>query len=421
LKRRELRLWGREYGPFTSALSKQAGAFSDGGGPLELDLHLVEISELEHRLLDGSLASSGEADVLLLNTDWLPGCLQRGLLLALDEELAAAPPPGWPDAWAPALRELQQDADGHVYGLAYHDGPMMLMYRRDLFEDARRSRRFDDNFGRPLAPAKTWDDFMDQAHFFTDPGAGSWGTIFAGFPDAHNNVYDFLVQLWGRGGDVVDAAGMPVLGAGAAGAAAQWLADLWHRQGVVDPAAAGWDSVASGVHFAAGEAAQMVNWCGFASLAADPASPTHGLLACAPAPEVAGRARVTMNSYWVLAVPRGSREPELAWAFLRHTAGEEMDRLTAVEGATAVRRDTWSDPEIQKLAPYYSVLEDAHKGSRSVWRDPRWPAVADVLNDAMADLVVRRREPRAALLRAQQRLEALLGAEGHGAPEIGQQ
>ena len=416
---RELRLWGREYGPFAAALSKQAAALSNGHGRVQLELHLVEISELEHRLLDGDLGLSGEADVLLVNTDWIPGCLERGLLLALDEHLSVSPPSGWPDAWVPALRELQQDQEGHVYGLPYHDGPMMLIYRRDLFEDAERVQLFYDRFGRRLEPAKTWDDFLDQARFFTEPKSGLWGTVFAGFPDALNNVYDFLVQLWGRGADVVDSSGKVQLGSPAAIDAADWLADIWHRQEVMDPRAAGWDSVASGVHFAAGEAAQMVNWCGFASLAAEPGSPTHGLLACSPAPGVPGATPVTMNSYWVLAIPVGSRDPELSWKFLCHTASQEMDRVTALEGATAVRRDTWSDPDIQELAPYYGALEDAHRGSRSVWRNPRWPQVAKELNEAMADLVVRHREPRACVLEARERVQAVLEDKGPGDRERG--
>ena len=32
-----------------------------------------------------------------------------------------------------------------------------------------------------------------------------YGTVFAAFPDGHNTVYDFCLQLWSRGGDLTDA------------------------------------------------------------------------------------------------------------------------------------------------------------------------------------------------------------------------
>ncbi len=406
--RSTLRLWGRTYPPFASALAKQGAALDELDGAGGVETRLIEISDLEHRVLDGDLALSGESDVLLLNTDWLPRCVERGLLLDVKDRLVADPPVGWPDAWVPSLRELQEGENGAIYGLPYHDGPMMVLFRRDLFEEHGISDGFSARFGYQLAPPETWDEFIDQAEFFTDRESGRWGTIFAGYPDAHNTVYDFLTQLWGRGGDVIDGSANPSLDTAAALAAAEWLSDLWQRRHIVNPSAAGWDSVASGLHFAAGEAALMVNWCGFASLAADPSSPVHGRLGCAPVPGVAGGTRVTMNSYWILAIPKGSRQPDRAWKFLRSTASPEMDRVTAEEGATAVRRDTWGDRAVRSSAPYYEALEDAHRHSRSVWRDPRWPAVADVLNVFMSHIVAGIGEPRSCLERAQEQLASLL-------------
>ena len=58
-----------------------------------------------------------------------------------------------------------------------------------------------------------------MARFFTRPEAGQWGTIFAGYPDGHNTVYDFCLQLWSRDGELIDAAGVPTLDTPAAVAA----------------------------------------------------------------------------------------------------------------------------------------------------------------------------------------------------------
>jgi len=400
-------LYGREFVGFERALARQAAAFD---GP-DLEVRMLDVASLERRVTKGDLASSGEADILLVNTDWLASCIADGLLVPLDDYLKEDPPPGWPDAWSPALLGAQSDAAGHVYGLPYHDGPVLLLYRTDLYGDPGEQERFATHYGRALAPPATWEELVETARWFTRPSEGLFGTVLAGYPDGHNNVYDLLAQMWCRGTDVVDSSGTPTLCSPVALEAATFLWELWHENGVIDPAAKGWDSVQSGMHFAAGEAACMVNWCGFASLSSAPSSPTHGLVGCAPAPggSPPHGVRVTMSSYWVLAVPRGAADPRQSYRFLRHVATPEMDRITAEEQACSTRLDSWSDPAVQALAPYFGVLERVHVGARSVLRDRRWPQICDVLNDAMREVIVHGIHPEQPLTRAQRRLEGILG------------
>jgi multiple sugar transport system substrate-binding protein len=377
-------LLGRAFDGFDRALRAQLGALSD----VDARFELVEIGDLQHEVLDGDGTTSGEYDVMMLITDWLPSLIESGALLPLD--FGAAAPDGWPDAWVPSLRELQQGPDGRTYGVAYHDGPMLALYRTDLYADPTEQAGFAARYGYPLAPPRTWSQFHDQAVWFTRPSEGLYGTVQAGFPDEHNNVYDFLTHLWSRGGELVTADGRSGLDQAAAHAAVDFLHDLWHVSKVVDPAAAEWDSVASGIHFAAGEAAMMVNWCGFAALSADPESPTHGLVGCAPTPghDGPGGSAVTMNAYWVLTVPAGARDPEASADLIRRLSTHEMDVRTAVGGGSATRRDSWATPEVRAIAPYYEVLEEAHAHARSVPVDVRWPRMAAILNEMMRAVVV---------------------------------
>lgn len=404
---RALVLVGREFDGFRRALTRQLDALD----ALTADFQLLEISELESRVVHGDGATSGEYDVLMVVTDWLPSLIDAGKVLPLDDHFAHQAPDGWPEQWVPALRSLQTDGDGQTYGVAYHDGPMLFIYRTDLYGDPLEQEGFAHRFGYPLAVPSTWDEYRDQALWFTRPESGLYGTVLAGYPDEHNNVYDFLTHLWSRGGELITGDGRSGLASDAAAAAIDFIDDLWHRSAVVDPAAAGWDSVQSGIHFANGEAAMMVNWCGFASLSAPKDSPTHGLVACAPTPAAAGKSgsRVTMNAYWVLAVPRGAADPARSVELIRQLTSKEMDVVTAEAGGSATRRDSWADPRVSSLAPYYDVLGDAHQDSRAVPADPRWPGMAHILNEMMT-AVVEGREGRAALVSAHQRLEDLLAS-----------
>jgi multiple sugar transport system substrate-binding protein len=398
-------LLGRKFDGFERALTAQFAVLSD----LKARFELEEIGDLQRHVFDGDAATSGRYDVLMLVTDWLPSLIESGRLMPLDEAFATDPPEGWPSAWTPSLRELQRGPDGRTYGVAYHDGPMLLLYRTDLFTDISEQAGFAERYGYPLAPATTWSQFRDQARWFNRPNDGLYGTVQAGFPDEHNNVYDFLTHLWSRGGELIDSAGRSGLAQRPAREAIDYLHDLWHDSKVVNPAAAGWDSVASGVHFAAGEAAMMVNWCGFAAISADPASPTHRLVGCAPAPggDGPGGCIATINAYWVLTIPAGARDSGRAVDLVRQLATHDMDVRTATGGGSATRLDSWADPQVAAIAPYYQVLEQAHAHARSAPVDPRWPQIASILNEMMRCVVVdAARQP--ALARAHEDLQQLL-------------
>ena len=401
---RPLVLYGREFDGFTRSFREQFARVRH----LPARAELIEITQLESMVLEGSEVLDGSVDLLLLNTDWLPSLIASGRVLPLSDRLAATPPDGWPDAWVPSLRALQTGADGRVYGVAYHDGPVMTVYRRDLYEDATERSGFAAKRGYELAPPTTWSEFLDQARWFDRPEQGLRGTVLAGLPDQHNNIYDFLTHVWSRGGELLTADGRSGLDSSAAAEAITFLHSLWHTERVVDPAAAEWDSVESGIHFAAGEAAIMVNWCGFAALSGSPDSPTHGLVGAAAAPGGA-----TMNAYWVLSIAAGCQRPDDAYALIRALAAPEMDLITAQSQGSAVRRDTWNRPDVRELAPYYESLESAHLGARAIPRDSRWPQMAEILNDCMA-AVVKGDEPRGCLSAAHERLTALLNEDDGG-------
>ena len=107
---------------------------------------------------------------------------------------------------------MQRDAKGSVYGLPYHDGPEIFHYRTDLFGDPAEQQRVpSSSTAMRLRPPDTWDEFLDMARFFTRPDDGLYGTVVAGLNDGHNNVYDFLIHLWSRGGRLLDEQMQPGL------------------------------------------------------------------------------------------------------------------------------------------------------------------------------------------------------------------
>jgi multiple sugar transport system substrate-binding protein len=384
-----LRIALRQYGPFESAIRKQWESF-DGRQGHTMELEALDLGPLHARLFANHGLRNGDVDIALVCTDWIAEAAATGALANLAPELQSNPPAGYPDAWTDSLLRFQR-LGPRFLGLPYHDGPECLIYRTDLVSPAQ-------------LPA-TWDDFHRLARSLTRPERKLWGTAFAAFPDGHNTVYDFCLQLWTRGGELFDPAGRPTLDTPAAARALEFLRALLNDPAAVHPASRQFDSVKSGLAFAAGEVGLMVNWFGFATLPeTQPGSPLKGKVAIAPLPCTPPGRPASLNVYWILGIGAGSRNRDLAWRFLRHAASPAMDRLLTLEGAIGCRKSTWHDPEVNRAIPFFHHLEQIHQGARELPRLTEWTRLAETI-DALVVEAINTRRPVAELTRkAQARL-----------------
>src|ERR1051325_11460270 len=116
-----LEIFGRAFDGFERSLTDRLAQLP----AVDAGYQLLEIEDLQREVVEGTLATDGRAYVLMLITDWLPSLIESGKILPIDNPD--------PEAWAPALRELQTGTDGKNYGIAYHDGPMLFLYRTDLY------------------------------------------------------------------------------------------------------------------------------------------------------------------------------------------------------------------------------------------------------------------------------------------------
>lgn len=380
-RERVFRIAVRKYGPFEEAIQAQWEAFERSAQTgLNLDAVPLELRALEEALFASGGMVEGDWDAAFVATDWIAAMHKLGCAVDLKPLLERDAPEDYPEGWSPSLLRLQQ-CDGRVLGIPYHDGPECLMYRHDLFEDLGVRSRYYSRFHQQLAPPATWAEFHRIARFLHNPAQGLYGTAFAALPDGHNSVYDFLLQLWSRGGDLWTDSGRLLFDTPEAEAALTFYRTILNDSAAVHPDCLRMDSVAAGMRFAAGEVAMMVNWFGFATYAhAAPESGVRGLVdvACVPAGDH-GTA-VSLNVYWILALAAGSPHTDVGWKFLRHTMRPAMDRLTTTSGAIGCRRSTWDDPQVREAIPFYGQLESLHRHAREIPRRDDWPVMAAVID-----------------------------------------
>jgi multiple sugar transport system substrate-binding protein len=405
----------RSFDGFERALATQSEHFRTLRPDVEVHLEHCGPEELYERMIASGGYAGGEWDIMLSLTDWLPELMARGGLRPLDGYLAADPPDGWPGAWSESMRGLQRDRSGRIYGMAYHDGPEIFHYRSDLFGNPGEQAAFRRTHGYDLHVPETWSEFLDVARFFTRPDENLWGAVVAAKPDGHNNVYDFLIHLWSRGGRLLDEQMRPAFNSPEGVDALRYYSELLTVHHVIPPTAPEWDSVLSGVNYAAGLGAMMWNWSGFAATAELPPSKIVGLNRCTTIPRGDGpRGRhMSLNVYWVLGILSGSPQPDLAWQFLRATASPEMDKVTSLAGGTGTRLSTWRDPAIQAQFPYYAAIEEVHKNVESPPAIPEYPALNEVLSEMTKATLAGTLGVEPALREAAQACESILAEAGY--------
>jgi multiple sugar transport system substrate-binding protein len=402
----------RKFEPFEISLARQWEHFEQlhhTSLTLEavaLDLHPLHASLFLHHGLQ-----LGDWDAAMISTDWLTEAAESEALADLKPYLGRAPLKDYPHAWSDSLLRLQRFGD-RVLGLPYHDGPECLIYRKDLFEDPRERKRYAEQYAEPLGAPQTWDEFRRVARFFTRPEENLFGTVIAAYPDGHNTVYDFCLQLWTRGGELFEDSGAMHLETPQAQEALDFYRTLLQDDSLMHPGSRSFDSVKSGFAFAAGEVAMMVNWFGFASMCETvPQSKVKKSVGVVPIPS-GGGPQVSLNAYWVMGLPVGSRHAEVAWQFFRHCASPEMDKLLTLQGGIGCRKSTWSDAEVNASIPFYHRLEQLHENARELPRRSNWSQLATVVDSMLVEAINTAEPTQDILRRAQQRADKMrpLGA-----------
>ncbi len=394
----------RRFDPFESAIRLQWESFeSSFKTGLKLEAEAYDLAALSDALFTPHENKSGPWDLIFLNTDWVAAAHSGNCLIDLAPYLKKDPPDGFPDGWTPSLLRLQ-NIDGFIAGVPYHDGPECLIFRRDLFEDPREKAAFQQLTGHPLKPPATWQEFHQVARFFHRPSSGLYGTLFAAFPDGHNSVYDFLLQLWTRGGELFADERSLQLDTPAARDALSFYRSILLDGNAVHPRCREMDSVQSGLAFAAGEAAMMVNWFGFAAMCETmPSCRIKGQIDIAPVPYAENCGSASLNVYWLLGIPIDSPHPGLAYRFLRHCVTANMDKLLTLQGGIGCRRSTWLDPDVARVAPFFERLPQLHENARELPRRADWPAIAELI-DELVRQAIETADPIALLLERAQNL-----------------
>lgn len=397
-----IRIAVRKFAPFEVAMQKVWNSYCmHSGCTLHAELVPLDLHELHEATLGNGGLKKGEWDIAHINTDWLLEGYTHDAFETLNSYLDTNAPSAFPEGWSPSLLALQQ-FEGQVVGLPFHDGPECLSYRKDLFDDVSEQQRYAEQYGMDLRPPRTWEEFRQVARFFYRPEQNLYGSVFACYPDGHNTVFDFCLQLWSRGGTLLDEEGKINIDTKAAAEGLDFYRQLLKDHKAVHPGSADYDSVQAGQAFARGEAALMINWFGFASVCeVDAASAVKGKVGVTSLPVSGNNLPASLNVYWVYTIGSGSQHKQTAYDFLRFAVNEENDKQLTLEGGIGCRISTWEDTEINQVVPYYHKLALLHKNAKTLPQKSNWAEIANHI-DEMVLKVLNSDKPVAEILKKAQ-------------------
>jgi len=371
----------RKFGPFETAMQK----FWDDyclftGCKLKLELVIMDLHELHDRTLTQRGLANGEFDVAHINTDWLYEGYSNGAFEVLNSYIEQNPPVDFPNGWSTSLLELQNFED-EIVGLPFHDGPECLIYRKDLFESQHEQAAYFERYKQRLGVPKTWQEFYQVSQFFNRPTENLYGAIFACYPDGHNAVFDYCLQLWSRGGSLLNSQGKIKVNTPASSESLAFYRKIVNDRSAVHPGSKEFDSVAAGIAFSKGEAAMMINWFGFASMVeVDEHSKVKGKVNIDLLPANSDQISASLNVYWLYTIGKGSAHKAIAYDFIRFATNVTNDKALTLGGGIGCRKSTWNDLEINKTIPYYHKLETLHAVAKMLPQHKNWAKIAAVID-----------------------------------------
>lgn len=210
----------------------------------------------------------------------------------------------------------------HVWALPVNSTSYALFYNRAHFREAGLD---------PDDPPATWDELVAAARQLTERGPNG-RLVQAGFVPDYGNLPTTQLMAWQQGAEFLSDDGTTVtLTSPEVVRAFEWIADYYRAYGVNDLKAFTSGLGSADQHgFLAGRVSMSVLDLSFLDLI-ERYRPDLDF-GVAPIPTFPGRPSASSAGSWWLAIPRGARHPEAAWAFLRF-AVERQTQLDEVAGS----------------------------------------------------------------------------------------
>ena len=340
---------------------KQAARDYESQTQTHIDVVEFPYANLFEKELIDLKARTGAYDLIMLDDPWFPRFASEQFLTDLSPLLQkrgqSGPDPDFVSTSLALCRHPYQT--GPFYALPYVGNSQLFFYRKDLFE------KYSLN-----APA-TWNDVLAAAKTIQEKetaGAKTYGYVMRA-AQGNAAVADFMPIFWAFGGEMFDTSGKPTVNSPEGIAALEFMIELGKYS---PPGYASFNADDVGAHLLQGTAAMSINWPAWISAFDNPSkSKVIGKMEFTTVPRAQKPGQADIGN-WLIAIPRDSRNAELAVDFLLWASSAEQMKQSAERGNPPTRKSLFQNAGLLAKYPAYPAQLRSLESSRPRPRTPQW-------------------------------------------------
>ncbi|MCA0293867.1 MAG: extracellular solute-binding protein [Actinobacteria bacterium] len=362
----------------------------------------------------------GNYDVLSIPYEYLGSFAENSYIMPIDSYLATSPVKTGSDFSTsdilPNLWEPSSKWKDKYYGMPSNSAMMMMLYRKDLFEDPAEAKGFQAKYGYALAPAKTWDQYRDIAEWFTraagkDAGGKAleqplYGVTLAGKRHV-STVLEWMNYSWTFGGAIFDSSGNVAINSPANVASLEYEKSL---TAFAPPGftSATWDEITAQLQ--QGTAAQSITWGDTAGAMEDPtSSKVVGKMGYASIPVKSdGDTPESHLGSWTYTINAASKNAEASYEFMAWALSKPVQQKLAEGGGLPALTSVLTDAGLTSKLPYWKQIYTSLTQAKSRPRLPQWSGIADSLALDLSRALSGQASPQEALDSSQQKVTELM-------------
>ncbi len=342
-------------------MQKLTNDFTAKHPDIQLEWVTLEENVLRQRVTTDIATKGGQYDVMTIGTYEVPIWAKQDWLLPL--EFGAEYDV---DDLLPAIRD-GLSLDGQLYAAPFYGESSMVMYRRDLFEEA----------GLEMPDAPTWDFVAEAARKITDKDNEIYGICLRGKAGWGENMAFLTAMANSFGARWFDEEWQPQFDQPAWKDALTFYIDLMNDAGPPGASSNGFNENLA--LFQSGKCGMWIDATVAASFVTNPAeSQVAEQVGFALAPDKGLGKRGNWLWAWSLAVPAGTQKADAAREFIAWATSKDYLNLVAENEGWAnvppgTRTSLYENPEYQEAAPFAEMTLQSINAA-----DPTSPTVDPV-------------------------------------------
>lgn len=146
---------------------------------IDVKAYSVGYFDYHPKIVQAGITGSEDFDIIVDGPKYIGDLVEAGAVVDLTDWIAkyGNTISGEPDGFLSPLDKWSMSYKGRYYALCADGDPWVCCVRSDLLDDPAEKEAFEKKYGYPLEFPATWENYRDQAEFFTRPDRNLWGAV----------------------------------------------------------------------------------------------------------------------------------------------------------------------------------------------------------------------------------------------------